>query len=225
MGFPRQEYWSGLPLPSPSGIPDGSVVKNLPTNTGEPDSVTGLGRSPGEGNGNPLQYSCLENPMDRGVWRAIVHRVAKCLTWLSNQINIENVLSLAVKMKYESPNSCECCITCISETINVLLIYYPYIWKISWEDLRIPWSHELGISRFSSILVINTGSSLAARLWLPDDRNCVVPSTVTALELARLGEHIWTNEWMNMRMGRVWNCQFQFAVAVLRFCPSTGILV
>ena len=80
MGFPRQEYWSGLPLPSPSGIPDGSVVKNLPANTGEPDAFTGLGRSPGEGNGNPLQYSCLENPMDRGVWWPIVQRVAQCQT-------------------------------------------------------------------------------------------------------------------------------------------------
>ena len=40
-------------------------------------SIPGLGRSPGEGNGNPLQYSCLENPMDRGAWQAIIHRVTK----------------------------------------------------------------------------------------------------------------------------------------------------
>ena len=51
------------------GFPSGSVVKNLPTNAGDIRDlglVCGLGRSPGEGNGNPLQYSCLENPMDRG---------------------------------------------------------------------------------------------------------------------------------------------------------------
>ena len=48
------------------GFPGGSVVKNLPANAGEVGSVPGLGRSPGEGNGNPLKYSCLENPMDRG---------------------------------------------------------------------------------------------------------------------------------------------------------------
>ena len=59
------------------GFPSGSVVKNLPANAGDVDSIPGSGRSPGEGNGNPLQYSCLENPMDRGVWRATVHRVAK----------------------------------------------------------------------------------------------------------------------------------------------------
>ena len=47
-------------------------------------SIPGLGRSPGRGHGNPLQYSCLENPMDRGAWRATVHRVAKSQTRLSN---------------------------------------------------------------------------------------------------------------------------------------------
>ena len=46
-------------------------------------SVPGLGRSPGEGHGNPLQYSCLENPMDRGAWQATVHRVTKIWTQLS----------------------------------------------------------------------------------------------------------------------------------------------
>ena len=49
------------------GFPGSSVVKNLPTNTGDMDLVPGSGRSPGEGNGNLLQYSCLGNPMDRGV--------------------------------------------------------------------------------------------------------------------------------------------------------------
>ena len=57
--------------------PGGSVIKNLPTNVGAAGSIPGSGRSPGEGNGNPLQYSCLENPMDRGVWQAMVHGVAK----------------------------------------------------------------------------------------------------------------------------------------------------
>ena len=53
------------------------MVKNLPVNAGDMDSVSGLGRSPGKGNGNPLQYSCLGNPTDRRVWQAIVHRVTK----------------------------------------------------------------------------------------------------------------------------------------------------
>ena len=59
--------------------PGGSVVKNPPAKQ-ETDSIPGLGRSPGEGNGNPFQYSCLGNPMDRGAWRATVHGVAKSRT-------------------------------------------------------------------------------------------------------------------------------------------------
>ena len=53
------------------------LVKNLTADAGDLGSIPGLGRSPGEGNGNPLQYSCLENPMDRGAWRATVHEVAR----------------------------------------------------------------------------------------------------------------------------------------------------
>ena len=93
MGFSRQEYWSGLPclppgdrshpgieLASPvapalqvDSLPLLLVLKNPPTNAGnvrDPGSIPGLGRSPGGGHGNPLQYSCLENPVDRGTWRA-----------------------------------------------------------------------------------------------------------------------------------------------------------
>ena len=66
------------------GFPGGSEDKASPCNAGDPGSIPGLGRSPGEGNGNPLQYSCLENPMDRGAWRATVHRVAKSQTRLSD---------------------------------------------------------------------------------------------------------------------------------------------
>jgi len=63
-----------------SGFPGGSAVKNPPASAGdagEVGSIPGLGRSPGEGNGNPLQYSCLGNPMDRGEWQATVHGVTK----------------------------------------------------------------------------------------------------------------------------------------------------
>ena len=59
------------------GFPGDSVVKSLPASARDSGSFPGLGRSSGEGNGNPLQYSCLENPMDRGAWWATVHGVAK----------------------------------------------------------------------------------------------------------------------------------------------------
>ena len=61
------------------------MVKNSPTNarhTGDVGLIPGLGRSPGRGNGNPFQYSCLETPMDRGAWQALVHRVTKNQTRL-----------------------------------------------------------------------------------------------------------------------------------------------
>ena len=59
------------------GFSRGSGVKNLPANAGDAGSVPESGRSPGEGNGNPLQYSCLGNSMDRGAWRATLHRVIR----------------------------------------------------------------------------------------------------------------------------------------------------
>ena len=65
------------------GFPGAAMVNNLSAdagNTRDVGSIPGLGRSPGEGNGNPLQYSCLGNPMDRGAWQATVYRVAK--SWI-----------------------------------------------------------------------------------------------------------------------------------------------
>ena len=66
------------------GFPNGSVAKNLPANAGDARLIPGLGRSPGGGNGNPLQYSCLKNPMDRGACWAAVHGVTKSRTRLGD---------------------------------------------------------------------------------------------------------------------------------------------
>ena len=77
--------WLHLGLLSLGASQVALVVKNLPANAGDlrdSGSIPGLGRSLGEGHGNPLQYSCLENPMDRGVWRTTAHGVAKSRTRL-----------------------------------------------------------------------------------------------------------------------------------------------
>ena len=66
----------GFALMNPH-FPGSSVGKNSPANTGDTGSIPGSGRSPAGGNGNPLQYSCLENPMDRGAWWATVHGIIK----------------------------------------------------------------------------------------------------------------------------------------------------
>ena len=74
--------------PSKGGFPGDSLVKNLPANegaTGDVGSIPGLGRSPGVGNGTPLQYSCLENSMGRGPWQATVHGAVKSWTRLSER--------------------------------------------------------------------------------------------------------------------------------------------
>ena len=84
MEFSRQEYWSVLPFPSSYKHPS-NINKEPACNAGDSGSVLGLGRSPGEGNGNPSRYSCLENCTDRGDWWATVHRVAKSWTGLSEE--------------------------------------------------------------------------------------------------------------------------------------------
>ena len=71
------------PIADRMGFPGGSVVKNS-ANPGDVGSIPGLGRSPGEGDGNPLQYSCLGNPVNRGAWRATVHGVPKSQRWVSD---------------------------------------------------------------------------------------------------------------------------------------------
>ena len=83
-------------------FPGGSVVKNLHANAGDIEdmgSIPGFERSPGEGNGNPLQYSCLGNPMDRGIWWAIVHGVAEELH-MTYQLNKKTTLHLIHALYY-----------------------------------------------------------------------------------------------------------------------------
>ena len=96
-GFPGSS--AGSPGPSPLrrdrlqtpvflGFLGGSDGKESTSNSGDLGLIPGLGRSPGEGNGNSLQYSCLENPMDRGAWRATVHGVTESQTQLGNEAQL-----------------------------------------------------------------------------------------------------------------------------------------
>ena len=73
------------------GFPGGSDGKEPVCNTGDPCSIPGLGRSPGEGNGNPFQYSCLENPMDGAIWQSIVHGLQRVAhNWVTNNNSNDN---------------------------------------------------------------------------------------------------------------------------------------
>ena len=78
-----------VPLPEKQGFPVALVVKNPLASVGDirdTGSIPGWGRSPGRGHDNPLQYSCLRNPIDKGAWQATVHRVSKSQTQLK-QLN------------------------------------------------------------------------------------------------------------------------------------------
>ena len=80
-------------------FPGGSDGKASAYNAGDPGSISGLGRSPGEVNGNPLQYSCLKNPMDKGAWQTTVLRVAKSWT-------LQKLLSMHTLKNYKSYMCC-----------------------------------------------------------------------------------------------------------------------
>ena len=82
--FSHYDYIKGGLSLNILNFPGGSEGKVSAYNVGDLDSIPGLGRSPGEGNGNPLQYSCLENPKDREAWKATVQGVTKSQTQLSN---------------------------------------------------------------------------------------------------------------------------------------------
>ena len=89
LGAPREPIFNSsstvyIALTLYVGFPGGSDSKESACNVGDMGLILGLGRSPGEGNGNPLQYSCLENSMDRGGWWTIVHVVTKSGTRLSD---------------------------------------------------------------------------------------------------------------------------------------------
>ena len=78
-----RDFPLSFPFAGALGFAGGLAVKNPPANAEDIGLIPGLGRSPGEGNDNPLQYSCLENRMDRGAWWAAVHGVGKSQPWLS----------------------------------------------------------------------------------------------------------------------------------------------
>ena len=86
-GFPVLHNLQEFAQTHVQGFPGGSEVKASACNAGDLGSIPGSGRSPGEGNGNPLQYSCLENPMEGGAWWAAVHEVTKSRTRLHFHVN------------------------------------------------------------------------------------------------------------------------------------------
>ena len=99
------------------------MVKNPPAKAGDirdEGSFPGSGSSPGGGHGNPLQYSCLENPMDRGAWRAVIHRVTKSQAWL------KRLSTRTFSSKLLSHPGCHTTLSSVSCTIQYVVIGYPF---------------------------------------------------------------------------------------------------
>ena len=136
------------------------VVKNLPANAGdvrEVGSIPGSGRTSGGGDGNPLQYSCLENPMDRGSWQAMVHWVIKSQTWLK-------WLSMH-SCKQETIEECEH-IGFISRTSQIVKCYQFYICIIKWFKYKINsfyWWLKFSFNKWNQSKTL--GNSLCQR-WI-----------------------------------------------------------
>ena len=123
------------------GFPRGSEIKASACNAGDLGSIPGSGRSPGEGNGNPLQYSCLENPMDGGAWWATVHGVAKSRTWLSDFTSLHFDFSIGL------PWWLRICLQCRRPGFHPRLGRAPGKgngYPLQYYCWRIPWTEEPG---------------------------------------------------------------------------------
>ena len=102
------------------GFPHSSVGKESACSAGEAGSIPGLERSPGEGNGNPFQYSCLENPMDRGAWQATVHGVPRVRQDLATKL-----LLLLLLSPYHEINS----VTDLTPVVLDIGVFILHIWS------------------------------------------------------------------------------------------------
>ena len=139
----------------------GSDGKEPACNVGDPGWIPGSGRSPGEGNGNPLQYSCLENCMDRGSWQATVHGVAKCRTQLSNSHTLTYLLCVKPAQSVQRLTQ----MTKILSSYNLRFNEEAERWRIDAFDLwywrrllRVPWTARR--SNQSILKEVSPGCSL-----------------------------------------------------------------
>ena len=127
-----------------NGFPGGSEVEESACNAGDLGSIPGSGRSPGEGNGNPLQYSCLENPMDGGAWRAAVHGVAKSRTQLSDFTSLHFNECLVTQLSFSGEKK-------LFLVVILFLVQLPFLVKISFTTVDSPPTHtQMGNFIFTS---------------------------------------------------------------------------
>ena len=136
-------------------FPFGSDSKESTCNAGDPSSITGSWRSPGGGHGNQLQYSCLENFMDRGIWQATVHEATRCPTWLSdshftfttdNTPLFQNYYFVPLYRSFLSSWKCDTC--------DIF-----HLWSIISQTYHLP-------LRYNPISLLSSVTSLLIFLWI-----------------------------------------------------------
>ena len=130
-------------------FPDGLVVKNLPT--GDSGSIPRLGRSPGGGRGNPLRYSCLENPTDRGAWWATVHGFAES------------------DMSEVTEYACVCVWLCVLWCVTICIVVCECMWQLGWQ-WQLAQSHVKDGQELSKATDIGEWSSCCISYLNSDDR-------------------------------------------------------
>ena len=147
-------------------------------NAGDPDPIPGSGRSPGEGNGNPLQYSCLENFMDRGDWQATVRGVAKSGTWLSTHTRV-----------HAHTHTHAIVIRVLSAAVSAFIFWFVQLWSVFLCWFASHWHYGQEIFKFWTLscaqLKLNAGckDSVTNLLYLIE-RWCI----------------LWTMQW---KYGRI----------------------
>ena len=122
------------------GFSGGSDSKESPCNAGDMSSIPGSGRSLEEGNGSPLQYSCLENSMDKGAWPATVHGFTKSQTWLSDftfSLSLEKYIIFPVFLVYPVSSSLYTFIGTSFTYANIKKRASSHLFKLQWERLYI----------------------------------------------------------------------------------------
>ena len=156
-------------LTSCLGFPGGSEVKASACNTGDLGSVPGLGRSPGEGNGNPLQYSCLKNPMDGEAWWATIHGVAKSWTRLSDFTSLHFYLLFRFSLHWWAKKKVilRSVIVFVDFSIEHSKIIYNYTqYKLYWK-YRLFWRHSASAELFRHVHIFAGPWSIAHQSPLP----------------------------------------------------------
>ena len=154
------------------GCPGGSDSKESTCNGWDPGSIPGSGRSPGRGNGNPLQSSCLGNPLDRGAWRAIVHGVARGQTQLSNGDHPRSIDPALIQEPHIHTKPLRCSISSINVFKGYKMYSTPigrpikiYCFKI-WNTFSSSYPSRLssaGISQFSQKMI--DPEEIIAEIW------------------------------------------------------------